>query len=65
MRKIKNDPSTYQKRSDLGPKQRARLGGDPAPKPTRDDWFLTARIDEGGFVDFRKAHGDEVNKPRE
>ena len=60
MRKIKNDPSTYLKRSDLAPKRESGTVPVRAPE-SRDDWFMTAHIDEGGYIDFRKA---EAEKPK-
>jgi len=54
MRKIKNDPAEYTKRSDLYPK--SRIGGDNRRGQRckkREREYLTAPIDACGYIDFK------------
>jgi hypothetical protein len=54
MSKIKIDPTNYLKRSDLSP--RATDGTEKSRRKASKKWeqrFLTAPIDQAGYVDFR------------
>jgi hypothetical protein len=56
MSKVKNDPTKYLKRSDLYPKGEGRMDskpGEASEKRERD--FLTAPIDQAGYIDFRRV----------
>jgi hypothetical protein len=56
MRRIKNDPKNYLKRSDLFPKNKGR--GDKGSYKNRELEFITAPIDQAGYINFRTP-----NKP--
>ena len=61
MKRIGNDPSSYVKRSDIGPRQLYRQKDACTPKDKqREKEYLIAPIDNGGYIDFNIP-----TKPRE
>lgn len=53
MRRIKNDPKRYLKRSDLFPKNKSNKPSRVSVSKKRELEFLTADIDQSGYINFR------------
>jgi hypothetical protein len=53
MKRVRNDPDNYVKRSDLGPRRQDRPSDLHGPEQLqREKDYLVAPIDEAGYVDF-------------
>ena len=53
MKRVRNDPTSYVKRSDLGPKHRDGAIDKRAPRNVqREKDYLIAPIDDAGYIDF-------------
>lgn len=54
MRRIKNDPKRYLKRSDLLPKNKRSNPENLSDRSIRELEFSTAEIDQSGYITFRQ-----------
>lgn len=59
MTKIKNDPARYVKRADLRPCITVEPSKQLPVSKKREFEFMSARIDEGFYFDFRKKSATE------
>jgi len=52
MKRVRNDPNNYVKRSDVGPKRQDRSLERTPEQAQREKDYLVAPIDDAGYIDF-------------